>query len=798
MAPAPPPAVTSSFAEVVAPPERAALSFIPCAVPRPPEAAAAVAPAKVPPRKKPAVAGSDVHVTNVEDVDPVDNLVAASGLYNHRVAAELNTFALAMEEPRGYIGIAMFVIFALRYRVRVFLWFGDTCEDALLQYAPWANDAVSAVAKCHAVSCKFQDDGSVRGLDDEAFRTNHWVAGFPLDGGGAPGGASLADSMCEETRFLYAQYLSHSVQLAATVTDGDCGVDVMCSMLGWNRSSVNRDALRSELCAYILKHAGNRAFVAMLRHTGEIDNHLGLYELDVAGAALVAARPPEHRHGDGGAQGALCEGPKHAERHYSEEEVLALRRKCGLRTAGREMVVRMLKRLPDECVKALVREYTTRGDGEEKTQRKPAATFLLDRDAPLVKKRKAAEYFLAWMEEHQGPLDEKTTRELQRGRFRQGLFKAFVTEHPALARATAVAAPLGKTMLPGKKKNSAGCAGHEYRKILRIYQRAVRQFLTSAVAEPAVDSTVALYKGQGNRCRRLLGGHLRKGTDPTVRDYKRRRNFGAGRHRACGSLREQLAEWYSIMRHSVDVKVMCRFPKKVLLTKAIQLQEEYYVAHLKQGKTLQTVQLNGKWLAGFMREYRIVSRRPNRKFKVPRVVLAERLSLFWVIVSRLRKMIMLHHGYDPEMRNVDQSPFHMNEAGSCEWNTLTLQNAVTVPLIENHAATRERWSLNSVTDSCRERVMREVPGCELMFKAEGKKLEGKLKAFAESRRLPFKFSVVTGPSGSYREHDILNHLAPPCAAVGPPFCPPPSCLLPPPSNQPTSLLSSPPPCPPPH
>eukprot|EP00959_Pyramimonas_sp_CCMP1952_P035896 751780-Pyramimonas_sp.AAC.1 len=77
----------------------------------------------------------------------------------------------------------------------------------------------------------------------------------------------------------------------------------------------------------------------------------------------------------------------------------------------------MLKRLPDECVNAMVREYTTRGDGGAKTQKKLAPTFLLGRDAPLPKKRKAAEYFLAWMEEHKGPLDGKTSSQLQRGRF---------------------------------------------------------------------------------------------------------------------------------------------------------------------------------------------------------------------------------------------------------------------------------------------------------------------------------------------------------------------------------------------
>ncbi|CAK0863844.1 unnamed protein product [Prorocentrum cordatum] len=440
----------------------------------------------------------------------------------------------------------MFVIVALRHRVRVFLWYGDTCEDALLKYAPWANDAVSVVAKCHAVSCAFRDDGSVRGLDDEALRTNHWVAGFPLDGGGAPAGASLADSMCEETRFFYAQYLSHSVQLVATVTDGDCGIDVMCSMLGWNRSSVNRAALRCDLCAYILEHAGNRAFVAMLRHTGEIDNHLGLYELDAAGAALVAARPTEHRHGDGGAEGALLEVPQQAERHYSEEEVLALRWKCELRTAGRDIIVGMLKRLPDECANAMVREYTTRGDGEAKTQKKLAPTFLLGRDAPLAKKQKAAEYFLAWMEGHKGPLDGKTTSQLQRGSFPKGLFKAFATERPAVAQATGLAVPQGKKSPLFRKKTKAWI---EYARVLRIYQRPVQQFLTSAVAERAVVSTVAC-KLSGAR----EGWQCRKGTDRAVRDHRRRRSAGAGRHKARAALREQLAEWCSIMRHSVDVK----------------------------------------------------------------------------------------------------------------------------------------------------------------------------------------------------------------------------------------------------
>ena len=170
------------------------------------------------------------------------------------------------------------------------------------------------------------------------------------------------------------------------------------------------------------------------------------------------------------------------------------------------------------------------------------------------------------------------------------------------------------------------------------------------------------------------------------------------------------------------------------------------------------VQVDAGWLRGWLAEYRLTSRRPNRKFKVSRVVLLERLKIFWIVTAKLRMLIILTFGYDPKFRNVDQSPFHGNEAGSAECNTIALKGAPTVPLVENHAATRERWSLNSMTDSSRERISQELPGFELMFKAEGKVKEARLQAYVVSKGLPFKVSVVTGPSGSYREHDILDFL----------------------------------------
>ena len=45
-----------------------------------------------------------------------------------------------------------------------------------------------------------------------------------------------------------------------------------------------------------------------------------------------------------------------------------------------------------------------------------------------------------------------------------------------------------------------------------------------------------------------------------------------------------------------------------------------------------------------------------------------------------------------------------------------------------------------------------------MFRFEGKDKQAELQAYVASKNLPFKVSVVTGPSGSYKEEDILAFL----------------------------------------
>ena len=117
----------------------------------------------------------------------------------------------------------------------------------------------------------------------------------------------------------------------------------------------------------------------------------------------------------------------------------------------------------------------------------------------------------------------------------------------------------------------------------------------------------------------------------------------------------------------------------------------------------------------------------------------------------------LEFGYDPHFRNVDQMPIHKNDPGSKQYKTITIRGSMNVPLIENHAATRERMSLSTVTDSNEYRIRHEnLPGFEIMFKADGKKKEKDLQRFEDDLNMPFRISVVTSPSGSYNEEDLLD------------------------------------------
>ena len=201
-----------------------------------------------------------------------------------------------------------------------------------------------------------------------------------------------------------------------------------------------------------------------------------------------------------------------------------------------------------------------------------------------------------------------------------------------------------------------------------------------------------------------------------------------------------------------------RFTQYVVRAKAKELMCRYLKAQLEAGVKLVQVDLRSRWFSSWRHEYGLSLRKPNRRYKVSRAVLAERLQIGWLNVYRVRAAVAALKSYDPHMENWDQSPFHHNETGSENKPTLAVAG-LEVPLVEQHNATRARWSANLTTFSDHARLSKEGPPyAEHMFKADGEILLERLQNHVRKRGYGKWVSVATSEKGSYRTEDVLNFL----------------------------------------
>ena len=132
-----------------------------------------------------------------------------------------------------------------------------------------------------------------------------------------------------------------------------------------------------------------------------------------------------------------------------------------------------------------------------------------------------------------------------------------------------------------------------------------------------------------------------------VPEAKRRRFHGRqGDHSVKAPiLREELFRWFVSMRGLVKG----RLPLHVLRTKALSLRMWCIVSALQAGLRPCVPKILGtNWLWRFRLEYRISLRSPNKRWKVPRAVLLQRLRIMWLNIIRIRCLCLLIHGYDME------------------------------------------------------------------------------------------------------------------------------------------------------
>ena len=216
--------------------------------------------------------------------------------------------------------------------------------------------------------------------------------------------------------------------------------------------------------------------------------------------------------------------------------------KCRLHKFPPEGVRNVLRGLPEWCIQEAVTEYNNR---DALTPKEEKDVFLLSRDASITDRHKAAKHFIDYcLNKNNGTLKPSHVEHLKVGKMPYGWFAAYARDHPQIARVS---------------------KGPRYVSILKMYEKAVMAHFSrgpTVVGDPLDGDR----DEQDNPYARFKYGTPRKGQQyyssmwNVKRDFERRRSHGGGRHKCAGIIRELLMQWYNMMRHSVDCKIMVRFP----------------------------------------------------------------------------------------------------------------------------------------------------------------------------------------------------------------------------------------------
>ena len=605
------------------------------------------------------------------------------------------------------------------------MWEGSHRTNLLEKFAPWA--LTSAVADCavDGIVCCMRSLPSGRlelapvSEDQPLSECQHFVACHKLP----------MPLPCEGDS-IEAFYGRLGVVLIETTMDGNCGLDLACQMLGLPTKPSCRDELRQEIADYLLKWHEYSWMYELLAACDELPKELVERIRSGGGSSAVAG------FRSGGESSAVADDDSQPNAASGRESSAVPDEECRI-VVGHEMEA-------VEVVEALKWTMGMDDDG--------VVHGLLHSLPSWVLKQQVLDYRARACAPTPAPLSRKIKVNPKSLSVRDAVAQAF-EEY-----CRSCGADSRQRLARGQIKKFVDLRLEWCCKGWRQPEKSVRRWHRAWTRAGKVAALPRL-----RRKRIVYAGAL---------PQSRKRRFGAGKLALCNFVREGLFEWFVSMRYSIDwrkynsslrsagrYKAIGRFPVAVLRDKAKQLLQEYLRVSFMQGHRRIGMAIDWKWLKRWEIEYGLSMRAPNRKFKVSKQILEERLTIWWLNLARVRALCEAVFGYDPEMENWDQSPFHHNEIGSQNARTLAVHGSIEVPLIEGHADTRLRWTANLTTFSNKERIERgDFPYAQFMFRAEGERLQERLREHVRSRGYPAWASASTSEKGSYRAEDVLEFL----------------------------------------
>ena len=733
----PPPEVVPAVAESLpeAPPPASPLEPAPVVLPVTVVGPAVEVPPPVPTQAallsfKAAAPAAPVDLT--DDGDDIASAVAVTAAASARVAAKhrIDTALLALarklRRPREYVGYSAFALMGMLMKCQPIVLEGSVCINLLETYVPWALDLCTRVTNVVAIPCVLKS--SCRGLaqcfpisaENPLGDTGHFVAGtfMPVD--------EAAVAVSNPTFDVF--YAARGVALLPTLCDGDCGPDVMTYILSRPQTLDSRTELRIAISDYLLERIDcpwMHDLMATLQEVKWEDVKLyrsGGTQIVEIGAAPTFVAPAVAEPADQSANDEKVV-------EVDEETFAAMRWLSKL--DNDVMVMDLIRSLPEAIVEEQVRVYRGRASTAVAERADAGTKKIVVTDRPKhVVQMSVAERFHRHLHEYGQAVAKKLP---------WGFVQDFVRDNI--------------TFTNRKTKLEANRLQRWYASWKRTMPAAL-----AAVAGPAEEPLPSKKSLLRSRA--------------PVPLYARKRSFGGGRQCAAPLVRQALYEWWTSIRFAIDWKQLiaenrkrgkkhlARFPRTVIRLKVYELLQDHVYACLLNGSPMASFKPTSCWFKRWEEDYGLSMRCANRKYKVPRDVLKERLEVFWVNLFRIR--MLMHCEFkqpDPLIINFDQSPFHHNETGAQDKTIMSVRGS-TVPVVEGAADVKSRWTANLTTYSRFAAVAGgDMPYAECMFKGEKDGvIHNRCKEYLRSRGFPKWFTVTVAPKGSYREQDVIEFL----------------------------------------
>ena len=196
---------------------------------------------------------------------------------------------------------------------------------------------------------------------------------------------------------------------------------------------------------------------------------------------------------------------------------------------------------------------------------------------------------------------------------------------------------------------------------------------------------------------------------PSKKEFRAK---GGGRKHQAPEVREGLFQVFIDIRHVMKG----RLPMSLMQEIAVELYDNWKKQQPEPIPKKQQLSFSRQWMKGWIKEYGVSLKMPNKRFKVKQDVRIKRVLAYLKNILKIRVYFKFHFGTDPPMINGDQMPLHRNEVSHLK--TLNLKNE-DVFVKENHQLSRERVTVFTQVASVDDIELKE----EFVFKGKGKEFK---------------------------------------------------------------------------